>query len=80
MKTWIYDDSDDDENDDEYIYTSDVAISARRADDLGELAFSKKWKLTEPDPSQRVWTDDYSNIIGAVARKFDWPSWSLFSR
>jgi hypothetical protein len=80
MKTWIYDDSDDDENDDEYIYTSDVAISARRADDLGELAFSKKWKLTEPDPSQRVWTDDYSNIIGAVARKFDWPSWSMFSR
>jgi len=78
MKTWIYDDTDDDEIDDEYVYTSDVAISARGADDLGELAASKKWKLTKPDLAQRVWSDDYSNIIGAVARKFDWAGWSVF--
>jgi hypothetical protein len=78
MKTWIYDDTDDDEIDDEYVYTSDVAISARGADDLGELAASKKWKLTKPDLAQRVWSDDYSNIIGAVARKFDWAAWSVF--
>jgi hypothetical protein len=80
LKTWIYDDSGDAESDDDYVYTSDVAISANTADDLGELAFSKKWKLTEPDPAQRVWSDDYSNIIGAVARKFDWPSWKIFTR
>jgi len=80
MKTWIYDDSDDEERDDEYIYTSDVAISANRADDLGELAASKKWKLIAPDPAQRVWSDDYSNIIGAVARKLDWPSWGWLAR
>jgi hypothetical protein len=78
MKTWIYDDTDEDENDEKYIYTSDVAISASNAEDVGELASSKHWKLTTPDAAQRVWTDDYSNIIGAVARKFDWPSWATF--
>ena len=28
MKTWVYDDSNEDDIDDEYIYSSDVAISA----------------------------------------------------
>jgi hypothetical protein len=69
MKTWIHDDTDEDENDEQYIYPSDVAISASKAEDLGELAASKHWKLVEPDASQRVWTDDYSNIIGAIAKK-----------
>ena len=78
LKTWIYDDTDEDENDEKYIYPSDVAISASNVEDVGELASSKHWKLTAPDASQRVWTDDYSNIIGAVARKFDWPSWAMF--
>ena len=80
MKTWIYDDSDEEENDDEYIYTSDVAISANRAEDIGALAASKSWKLTAPEPGQRVWTDDYSNIVGAMAKKLDWPSWKIFRR
>ncbi len=80
MQTWIYDDSREDDNDDEYIYSSDVAISVNKAEDLGELVFSTNWKLAKPDASQRVWTDDYSNIIGAIARRFDWPSWSMFTR
>jgi hypothetical protein len=25
--------------------------------------------LTEPDENQRVWTDDYSNVLGAVWRR-----------
>jgi hypothetical protein len=30
---------------------------------------SDDWVLQEPDPSQRVWTDDYSNIVAALLRK-----------
>jgi hypothetical protein len=70
MKTWIYDDSAEEDNTDAYIYSSDVAISANKADDLGELAVSKNWKLAAPDPSQRPWTVDYSNIVRALIKKF----------
>ena len=80
MKTWIYDDSAEEDNDDAYIYASDVAISANKTEDLGELASSKSWKLTEPEAGQRAWTDDYSNIVRALIKKLDWPSWSLFTR
>ena len=80
MKTWIYDDSAEEDDDDKFIYTSDVAIAANKTEDLGELAVSKSWKLTEPDPSQRPWTDDYSNIVRALIKKLDRPSWNLFSR
>ena len=80
MKTWIYDDAKEQDNDDEYVYASDVAIAANKAEDLGELASNKNWKLAVPDPGQRVWTDDYSNIIGAIAKRIDWPSWKIFAR
>jgi hypothetical protein len=75
MKAWVYDDSREDDSDDDYVYSSDVAIAANNAADIGDLAASGSWKLTAPDSAQRVWTDDYSNIIGAVARKFNWPDW-----
>jgi hypothetical protein len=80
MKTWIYDDSAEEDNDDEYIYPSDVAICVNKPENLGDLIFSKNWKLTEPEASQRPWADDYSNILSAVVRKLDWPSWSIFTR
>ena len=80
MKTWVYDDSHEDDNDDEYIYSSDVAISASKAEDLGELTLNKNWKLAAPDAAQRVWTDDYSNLIGAIAKRFAWPSLGLLAR
>ena len=41
----------------------------RSEDDFGPLAESDDWELKEPDPSQWVWTDDYSNIVGSVLRK-----------
>ncbi len=75
LKAWVYDDSHEDDSDDDYVYSSDVAIAANNAADIGDLAASGSWKPTAPDPAQRVWTDDYSNIIGAVARKFSWPDW-----
>jgi hypothetical protein len=80
MKTWIYDDSAEEDDDDAYIYASDVAVSVNETADLGELASSKNWKLAEPEPSQRAWTDDYSNIFRALIKKLDWPSWNMFTR
>jgi hypothetical protein len=45
-----------------------VAAIARREEDFGELARSPFWPVRAPDPDQRVWTDDYSNIVGAILR------------
>ena len=42
MKTWIYDDSAEEDNDDAYIYASDVSISANKTEDLGELAVQQE--------------------------------------
>jgi hypothetical protein len=49
---------------------STVAAIARAAEDFGTLAQTQDWELREADPSQRVWTDDYSNIVGALLRKW----------
>jgi hypothetical protein len=54
-----------------YKYAGTVAAVARSDADLGALAQSKDWRLTAPDPRQRVWTDDYSNIVGSLWRKLD---------
>jgi hypothetical protein len=73
MQTWLTDDGkedDKDDRDDEYIFSSTVTISARERAHIGKLAEDKDWQLTEPDKAQRLWTDDYSNIVGAIWRKF----------
>ena len=44
-------------------------VSARKDEDFGPLAKSQYWELQRPDPRQRVWTDDYSNIVGALIRQ-----------
>ena len=41
---------------------------ARRPTSAGWQS-SDKWTETEPTENQRVWTDDYSNILGAVYRR-----------
>ena len=46
-----------------------MVVSARDEADVGTLASSDKWAETEPTDGQRVWTDDYSNILGAVYRR-----------
>jgi spermidine synthase len=46
-----------------------VAVVAREDGDFGVLAASKYWVRIEPDPNRRVWTDDYSNIIGAMLQR-----------
>lgn len=67
LKSWVYDE--DSGRDDEYIFPTDVVVSAREEADVGKLAASDKWTETEPTEGERVWTDDYSNILGAVYRR-----------
>jgi hypothetical protein len=67
MKSWVYDE--DSGRDDEYIFATDVVVSAREDVDVGKLASSDKWTETEPTEGERAWTDDYSNILGAVYRR-----------
>ena len=61
MKSWVY--NEDSGRDDEYIFSTDVVVSAREEADVGKLASSDKWTETEPTDGERVWTDDYSNLV-----------------
>jgi hypothetical protein len=58
----------EDEDDARYIFTSNVVISAREESDFGELLEDSDWSELNIDPNQRIWTDDYSNIVGAIVR------------
>src|ERR1700716_2106756 len=67
LKSWVY--SEDSGRDNEYIFSTSVVVSAREEADVGRLASSEQWALEEADEKQRVWTDDYSNVLGAVLRR-----------
>lgn len=67
LKSWVF--NEDSGRDADYIFSTDVVISAREEADIGKLAASKQWEETEFDDKQRVWTDDYSNIVGALFRR-----------
>jgi protein-L-isoaspartate O-methyltransferase len=67
--TRVNDGGDATENDAEYMFIGTVAVVARSDEDFGPIANSQFWETQEPDPNQWVWTDDYSNIVGAVLRQ-----------
>jgi hypothetical protein len=67
LKSWVY--SEDSNRDSEYIFATSVVVSAREEADVGNLASSDLWADTDADKNQRVWTDDYSNVLGAVYRR-----------
>jgi spermidine synthase len=56
------------EEDARYVFTSNVVINAREAKDFGQLLEDEDWSELNIDATQRIWTDDYSNIIGAIFR------------
>jgi hypothetical protein len=62
-------DSDEGYDDDNHIFGSLVVAVARRDEDFGSLAKNDKWVEQEADEDQWVWTDDYSNVIGAIIEK-----------
>jgi hypothetical protein len=58
------------EDSDRYLFSSTVAACARVDADFGALARQEKGWEPLPAPARRVWTDDYSNIVGAMLRNF----------
>jgi hypothetical protein len=67
--TRVYDGGDVEEDASQQHWVPRVAAVARREEDFGVLAKSEYWPIRERDPNQRVWTDDYSNIFGALLRR-----------
>jgi SAM-dependent methyltransferase len=55
-------------DEDEYEFGGTVVAAARNEADFGALLKAEHWRELKPDRRQRVWTDDYSNIIGALVR------------
>jgi len=64
----VYDGGDLEEDVDEHRWIPTIAAVARNEADFGVLAKSELWPIRERDPRQRIWTDDYSNIVGALLR------------
>ncbi len=64
---------DNEEADDAAYRFSSTVVAVARSDagfvGLGTLAPADGWQPLTPDPTQWVWTDDYSNIIGAIIRQ-----------
>src|SRR5262249_24799028 len=65
----LNDSQSDNTDDDEYRFGSTVAAIAHNDEDFGALTQSKYWVKQSADPTARVWTDDYSNVVGAILRK-----------
>jgi hypothetical protein len=68
VHTGLGDNDEDEYSDSAYRYSTNVAVVGRDDDAFGPLATRVSWEIREPDPAQRVWTDDYSNLIGALVR------------
>ena len=71
LKSWVF--NEDSGRDADYIFTTNVVISAHDEADVGKIASDEKWVFTEATEGQRVWTDDYSNVLGAVWRRLVTP-------
>jgi len=67
LKSWVY--NEDSGRDGEYIFATSVVVSARDETDVGKLDNSEQWEETAAKKTQRVWTDDYCNVLGAVYRR-----------
>ena len=72
----VYDGGDLEEDVDEHRWIPTIAVVARNEADFGVLAKSELWPIRERDPRQRVWTDDYSNVVGALLRNLREKGWS----
>lgn len=50
----------------------EVAIVARRPQDVGVIARNPVWARTDIPADFKVWTDDYSNVLDPLRRKQGW--------
>jgi spermidine synthase len=53
----------------DYKASASVAVLARERTDLGNQPEQPGWHEIKPVPAIRIWTDDYSNELGAILRK-----------
>lgn len=58
---------DEDRTKPDQVYGANVMVLAREESDLGPLLENKRW-TTVSAGNTRPWTDDYSNIVGAIIR------------
>lgn len=65
----VNDSAEIEENADSYIFAGTVVAVVRRPEDFGRLVQSRDWQPLTPDPKQWTWTDDYSDVFGALVRK-----------
>jgi spermidine synthase len=49
---------------------AEVAALARDASDFGVLGPVRGWKFAPADTGFRTWTDDYSNVLGAILARW----------
>jgi protein-L-isoaspartate O-methyltransferase len=70
MITRVNSGGDIDVADDDYKMVGTVTAVARSDEDFGAIAKSEHWPVEQPDLKQWVWTDDYSNVVGSVMRKY----------
>ena len=62
----LYDGGDVQEDASQQKWIPRVAVVARGERDFGALSKSQYWVIRKSEPNQRVWTDDYSSIIGPL--------------
>ena len=58
------------ENAKESKWVPKVVAVARNQEYFGVLAKSRYWPVIDRDPAQEVWSDDYSNVLGALIRQW----------
>jgi len=49
---------------------AEIAVLAKSETDFGALSAATGWTAPSPAPGFRTWTDDYSDIVGAIWRKW----------
>jgi spermidine synthase len=48
---------------------AEIAVVVRSEADLKELNLDSGWKVVQPPQGVRVWSDDYSDVLGAILRR-----------
>jgi len=52
-----------------YRLASEVAVVAQSQGDMAALHLGPGWRPLEPEPGMATWSDDYSDILGALLRR-----------
>ena len=67
--TRVYLGGDVEEDAGEFKWVPLVAVAARSEEDFGKLSQSQYWPVRTPAANQRIWSDDYSDILSAMIRR-----------